>query len=208
MNKNDPILQIGKNVLENAATNIQNTQRLLDESFVYAVKLLYKTKGKIILSGIGKSGIIAKKIAATLSSTGTFSVYIHPNEAFHGDFGMINSEDTLIVFSHCGETREVLDFLRVVKNLKRRNKIIAITSKGSSIISQYADITILTHVREENDDEDLKLIPTTSTTVTIALGDALTMALLKLKGLKIDDFLKNHPGGQASKLVRIKNSLL
>lgn len=199
MNKNDPILQIGKNVLEITATNIQNTQRLLDESFVNAVKLLYRTKGNIILSGIGKSGIIAKKIAATLSSTGTLSIYIHPNEAFHGDFGIIKSEDTLIVISHCGETKEVLDFLRVVKNFKQRNKIIAITSRGNSIISQYADIAILTHVKEENNDEDLKLIPITSTTVTIALGDALVMALLKLKGFKIDDFLKNHPGGQVSR---------
>lgn len=112
---------------------------------------------------------------------------------------MIKPEDTLIVFSHCGETKEVLDFLHVVKTLKRRNKIIVITSGGNSIISQYADITILTHVKEENDDEDLKLIPTTSTTVAIALGDALSIALLKLKGFKIDNFLKNHPGGQASR---------
>lgn len=199
MNKNGSILQIGKNVLEIAATNIQNTQRLLDESFVHAVKLLYKTKGKIILSGIGKSGIIAKKIAATLSSTGTFSIYIHPNEAFHGDFGMIKSEDTLIVFSHSGETMEVIDFLRIVKNLKLKNKILAITAKENSNIAQYADITILTHVGEENNIEDLGLVPTTSTTVALALGDALALALQKLKGFKIDHILKNHPGGQVGK---------
>ncbi len=202
MNNNGSILQIGKNVLKTAAKNIQNTQRLLDESFVNAVKLLYKTKGNIILSGIGKSGIVAKKIVATLSSTGTLSIYIHPSEAFHGDFGMINSKDTLIVFSHSGETKEILDFLRVIKNFKPRNKIIAITSKRNSTISQCADITILTHVKEENDDEDLKLSPTTSTTVTIALGDALALALQKLKGFKIDHILRNHPGGQISKSGR------
>lgn len=204
MNKDDYILEIGKNVLKIAATNIQNTQRLLDKSFINAVKLLYITKGNIILSGIGKSGIIAKKIAATLSSTGTLSIYIHPSEAFHGDFGMINSEDTLIIFSHSGETQELLDFLRIEKKLKPKNKIIVITSKENSTISNYADITLLTHVNEENDDEDLRLIPTTSTTVAIALGDALAIALQKLKGFKIDHFLKNHPGGQIGKL---KNSI-
>lgn len=193
------ILQTGKNVLKIAAINLQKTQGLLDESFVHAVKLLYKTKGNIILSGIGKSGIVAKKIAATLSSTGTLSIYIHPSEAFHGDFGMINSKDTLIVFSHSGETKEILDFLRAIKNFKPRNKIIAITSRRNSTISQCADITILTHVKEESADEDLKLSPTTSTTVTIALGDALALALQKLKGFKINHFLKNHPGGQIGK---------
>lgn len=205
MNKNDPILQTGKNVLKTAAKNIQNTQRLLDESFTNAVELLYRTKGNIILSGIGKSGIVAKKIVSTLSSTGTLSIYIHPSEAFHGDFGMINPKDTLIVFSHSGETKEILDFLRVIKNFKRRNKIIVITSIRHSTISQYADITILTHVKEENDDEDLKLSPTISTTVTIALGDALALALQKLKGFKIDHILKNHPGGQIGNFRNIIN---
>lgn len=200
MNKNVLILQVGKNVLKVAATNIQNTQRLLDESFVNAVKLLYKTKGNIILSGIGKSGIVARKIAATLSCTGTLSIYIHPNDAFHGDFGMINSKDTLIVVSHSGETKEILDFLRIVNNLKPRNKIIAITSRANSTISKCADITVLTHVKKETDDEDLILIPTTSTTVTLVLGDALAMALQKLKGFKIDHVLENHPGGQIGKL--------
>lgn len=200
MNKDDYILEIGKNVLKSAAANIQNTQRLLDESFISAVKLLYITKGNIILSGIGKSGIIAKKIAATLSSTGTFSIYIHPSEAFHGDFGMINSKDTLIIFSHSGETKELLDFLRIEKKLNPKNKIIVITSKENSTISNYADITLLTHVTVENGDEDLRLIPTTSTTVTIALGDALAIALQKLKGFKIDHLFKNHPGGQIGKL--------
>lgn len=201
MNNDDLILKVGKNVLKTAIRNLQKAESTLDESFINAVKLLYRTKGNIILSGIGKSGIIAKKIASTLSSTGTFSIYIHPNEAFHGDFGMINSEDSLIVFSHSGETTEIIDFLRVIKNLKPKNKILAITSQIGSTISQYADVTILTHVKEENHDEDLKLIPTTSTTITLVLGDALILALQKLKGFQMKHFLKNHPGGEIGKTL-------
>lgn len=117
---------------------------------------------------------------------------------------MIKSEDTLIVFSNSGETVEVIDFLRVVRNLKLNNKVLAITASEDSTISQYADITILTHVNEENNDEDFKLVPTTSTTVALVLGDALTIALQKLKGFKINHFLKNHPGGQIGREL-IKN---
>lgn len=194
--KNLTILEVGKEVLKMASQNINFTQKMLDESFVDAVKLLHKTSGNIILSGIGKSGIIAKKISATLCSTGTFSYFIYPNEAFHGDFGMIKPGDTLIVISHSGETKELLLFLDTLKKYKFENKIIAITSKNDSIITRYADIILQTHVIKESHDEDMKLIPTTSTTVTLALGDALTIALQKLKGFKLKHFYKYHPGGK------------
>lgn len=196
MCKNTLILQIGKDVLKTASINIRYTEKMLDDSFVDAVKLLYKTKGNIILSGIGKSGIIAKKITATLCSTGTFSCFIHPNEAFHGDFGMIKPQDTIIVFTHSGETKEILAFLRIIKSKKYDNKVIAITSKKESSIEKYVDIVLQTHVIKESDDEDVRLIPTTSTTVTLALGDALAIALQKLKGFKIEHFFQYHPGGQ------------
>lgn len=203
MTKKDQILQVGKDILKMASININHTQEMLDESFIDAVELLNNTSGKIILSGIGKSGIIAKKITATLCSTGTFSYFIHPNEAFHGDFGMIKPDDTIIVFTHSGETKELISFLEIIKGSKFGNKVIAITSKNNSKIVKFADIILQTHVVKESDDEDIKLIPTTSTTVTLALGDALAIALQKLKGFKIEHFYKYHPGGKIGSELRM-----
>lgn len=206
MSKKHQILKVGKDVLKIAVENITYVEQLLGESFCEAVNILHNTKGNIIVSGIGKMGIIAKKTAATLSSTSTFSYYIHPNDAFHGDFGMIKPEDTLLMFSHSGETEELLNFLSMVRKLYRNNKIIAITAKNDSTLALTADVAVLTHVAKENNDKDFKYIPTTSTTVTLALGDALVIALLKLKGFKITHFLKFHPGGElgkhAKKLLR------
>lgn len=197
------ILEAGKDVLKMAAENIAYTESMLDESFCEAVTILHNTKGSIIVSGIGKSGIIAKKIAATFSSSGIFSCYVNPNDAFHGDFGMIKPEDTLLIFSHSGETEELLRFLSVVRKLNGNNKIIAITAKNDSTLALTADVVVLTHVVKENNDEDFRYIPTTSTTVTLALGDALAIALQKLKGFKSIHFLRFHPGGNISKQAKI-----
>lgn len=195
MDEDYNILKVGKDVLKLSAESITATQKKLDESFCKAVSILHETKGNIILSGIGKSGIIAKKIAATLSSTGTFSCYVHPGDAFHGDFGMIKPKDTLLVFSHSGETEELLKFLGVVKKLYGNNKIIAVTANGNSALAHIADVAVLTYVTKESLDEDFQFIPTTSTTVTLAVGDALAIALQKIKGFKITHFLTSHPGG-------------
>lgn len=202
MINNEEIIQAGKDVLKIAAENISYTEQLLGESFCDAVKILHATKGNIIVSGIGKSGIIAKKIAATLSSTGTFSYFIHPSEAFHGDFGMIKQEDTILLFSHSGETEELLKFLHVIRKLHGNNKIITITAKENSTLALTADAIILTHVKKENHDNDFKYIPTTSTTVTLALGDALAIALQKLKGFKVTHFFRFHPGGDIGKTAK------
>jgi arabinose-5-phosphate isomerase len=202
MNRKSLILKVGKDVLKTAADNITRSQEMLGDAFYEAVELLYNTKGHIVVSGIGKSGIIAKKIAATLSSTGTFSYYMHPNEAFHGDFGLIKAEDTILIFSHSGETEELIRFLAVIKDLHKENKIITITSGVNSSLALCSDISLYTHVAKENDDNDFKLIPTTSTTVTLAIGDAIAISLQKIKGFKMSHFLKYHPGGNIGKQLR------
>lgn len=193
------ILHTGRSVLELSSQSIARTSKHLDHEFCRAVNTLYATKGNIIVSGIGKSGIIAKKIAATLTSTGTFSAYIHPNDAFHGDFGMIKRDDTLLIFSHSGETEELLSFLTVAKKIHGDNPVVCITSKAESSIAKLADVVVLTLVTIESLDEDFKYIPTTSTSVTLALGDALAIALQKKKGFKITHFLDFHPGGAIGK---------
>lgn len=202
MNRKSLILKVGKDVLQMASDNIKQSQESLGDEFFEAVDALYNTKGHIVVSGIGKSGIIAKKIAATLSSTGTFSYYMHPNEAFHGDFGLIKPEDTILIFSHSGETEELIRYLAVIKDLHSGNKIITITSGINSTLALCSDITLYTHVAVENNDDDFKLIPTTSTTVTLAMGDAVAIALQKVKGFKISHFLKYHPGGNIGKQLK------
>jgi arabinose-5-phosphate isomerase len=199
MSDADEIIQIGKDVLKLAADSISLNEQSLGESFLSAVHMLHRTNGSIIVCGIGKSGIVAKKLAATLSSTGTPSYFIHPVEAFHGDFGMIKPGDTLIMLSHSGETDELIRFLKVVRNLHSQNKVLTITAKNNSTLAIASDAVVLTHVVIENHNEDCRRIPTTSTTVTLAIGDAIAIALQRLKGFKAADFLQLHPGGNIGK---------
>lgn len=207
MDSKSLILKVGKDVLKLAADNIRHSRETLGETFYEAVMTLYNTKGHIVVSGIGKSGIIAKKIAATLSSTGTFSYYMHPNEAFHGDFGLIKPYDTILIFSHSGETEELIRYLAVIKDLHSTVKIVTITSGLNSTLALYSDITVYTHVSIENHDDNFRLIPTTSTTVTLAMGDAIAIALQKIKGFRISHFLKYHPGGNIGKQLRKLDTL-
>jgi len=156
-------------------------------------------KAKQFSRGIGKSGIVARKIAATLSSTGTFSLFVHPVEALHGDFGMIGRDDVIIVISHSGETPEVINFANIVK--KFGNKIIAITANEKSELGKLADIILPTHVREEACKicTTFNLAPTTSALVESALGDAISSALQEMKGFKQEHFVRLHPGGTLGK---------
>jgi arabinose-5-phosphate isomerase len=197
----DGIIQTGRDVLRIAAENISNAERSLGAPFRDAVYALHRTKGSIVVCGIGKSGIIAKKVSATLSSTGTRSCFIHPSEAFHGDFGIIEPEDTLILFSHSGETAELIKFLNVVRNLHEKNTVITITAKSNSTLALNSDLVVLTHVSKENHDDELKHMPTTSTTVTLALGDALALSVQKLRGFKAEHFFRFHPGGNIGKIA-------
>ena len=202
MSSDDEIISTGKGVLKLAADNITRSEEMLGEPFREAVYLLHNTKGNIVVCGMGKSGIIAKKIAATLSSTGTFSYFIHPSEAFHGDFGKIKPEDTILLLSHSGETDELLKLLSIVKKLQKDNKIITITAKSNSTLAAASDVVILTHVLRESHDDNFRHIPTTSTTVTLALGDAIAIALQKLKGFKEAHFFEFHPGGNIGSIAK------
>jgi arabinose-5-phosphate isomerase len=163
----------------------------LDASFEKSIDLLMQTKGRVIFSGIGKSGHIANKIASTFSSTGTPAFFVHPSEASHGDLGMITPQDTLIILSLSGKTAELMDMVKYAQRFDI--PFIALTQKAESLLSKAAHYTLLLPLAPEAC--PLGLAPTTSTTMMLALGDALAMALLKRKGLSAEEFKNFHPGG-------------
>ncbi|MGQ9617899.1 MAG: KpsF/GutQ family sugar-phosphate isomerase [Candidatus Aminicenantia bacterium] len=192
----------GKRVLEIEANAIKKLSEKLDSSFDEAVELLLKTKGRVIVTGIGKSGIIGRKIAATFTSTGTPSIFIHSTDAVHGDLGAFQKEDIVIVISYSGETEEVVSLLHYIKRIG--SKLIAITGNPDSTLAKHSDIVL--NVNIEREACPIGLVPTTSTTVTLALGDALAVALMEKKGFTEEDFLFYHPRGQiGKKLLKVKH---
>lgn len=194
------IIQIGKKVIEEEINALSNLKNNLWESFSKAVEVILNSKGKVILTGIGKSGIIAQKIASTLSSTGTPSIFLHPAEAIHGDLGVVEKEDIVIAISNSGETPELIAIVPILK--RWGNKIILITNKENSTLSRYGDVVLNIHVEREAC--PLNLAPTSSSTNTLALGDAIAVALLTLKQFKEEDFARFHPGGSLGKrLMRV-----
>ena len=194
-------IDLARAVLRTEADAVAALIDRLDERFAAAVQLLADCRGRGIVSGIGKSGIIARKIAATLSSTGTSAYFVHPTEAVHGDIGAVRNEDLLIALSRSGETPEMLRLAELTKRLGVR--IIGITDKASSPLGQAADVALECGVSEEAC--PLNLAPTASTTAALALGDALAMTLLVRKGFREEDFANLHPGGQLGKrLMRIE----
>ncbi|WP_295160038.1 KpsF/GutQ family sugar-phosphate isomerase [uncultured Brachyspira sp.] len=200
------IIERGKATLLLESENIKILSDKLDINFENAVKELFKIKGRVITSGVGKSGHIARKAASTFASTGTASFFVDPNECMHGDFGMITKEDYCLLYSKGGESREIIE---LVNWLCRQNiPYIAVTNEIKSTISKNAEIILLTHVKEEAC--PLKLAPTVSTTVSLALSDALATALMELRGFKAEDFAVFHPGGslgrQLAKVKSIMNS--
>lgn len=200
------IIEIGRRVLSEESKALVDLIPYIDEKFVSAVNMISSTYGLVIVTGMGKSGHIGRKISATLTSVGVRSVYIHPGEAEHGDIGIIGSEDICILLSHSGETNELI---RIIPTLRKSGaKIISITSNCKSRIAQAADIYLNTYV--EKDDCLLGVIPTTSTTVTLALGDAIAIAVSKKRGLCKDDFARFHPGGIIGKslLLRVEDIML
>jgi arabinose-5-phosphate isomerase len=162
-----------------------------DDSVGKAVSLLLNCKGRVVVSGIGKSGHIARKIAATLASTGTPALFVHPAEAAHGDLGMVTAEDAFIAISYSGESAELMAILPVVKRMG--SVLISMTGKPGSSLAKLADVHLDVSVDKEAC--PMNLAPTASTTVTLALGDALAVALLDLRGFKEEDFARSHPGG-------------
>ncbi len=191
MKESVKILKRAKEVLAVEAKGILSLRDQLDESFVRAVELLLSCKGKVVVTGLGKSGLICRKIAATLSSTGTPSFFLHAGDGIHGDLGMIMKGDVVLAVSNSGETDELLKLLPIIKRMGL--KLIAMTGHPKSALAQAADVAVNVIVKEEAC--SLGLSPTTSTTATLAMGDALAVVLLSEKNFKEEDFALRHPGG-------------
>lgn len=196
------ILQTGKKVLETEAKAIELAIDRLDGNFEEAVKILYATKGRIVVTGMGKSGLIARKISATLTSTGSPSVFLHPAEALHGDIGIINNDDVVLALSTSGETFEVVRLLDFIKRIGI--KLISLVGNSQSTLAKESDVTVDCSIEEEAC--PIGLVPSTSTTLTLAVGDAIAIALMKQKGFSEEDFRYNHPGGSIGKrLLKVKH---
>jgi arabinose-5-phosphate isomerase len=193
-------MALARKVLQAEAAAIEALVERLDGTFEQAVQLLMTCRGRVIVTGIGKSGIICQKIAATFSSTGTPAHFLHPAEAVHGDLGVIQADDVVMAISHSGET-EVIGLVDTIKRLGAR--LIAITGDCNSTLAQAADVVIQNRVSDEAC--PLNLVPTASTIASLALGDALAMTLLVAKGFKQEDFANLHPGGKLGKrLMRVE----
>jgi len=172
----------------------------LDETFINAIDTILNTKGKLIITGVGKSGLVGAKMAATFASTGTSSFFLHPTEALHGDLGMISEGDTLLAISSSGESEELT---KILPHIKRFNiPLIGLTSNPLSSLGQYADVFL--DISVEKEACPLGIAPTTSTTLTMALGDALAVTLMEKKGFKEQDFASFHPGGALGKKLFVK----
>ena len=186
---------IALNVIETEAQAVQNLSDCINQDFQKACEVILQSQGKVIVTGLGKSGLVGKKIAATLSSTGTPSIFLHPTEALHGDFGIIQKQDIVLAISHSGFTDELCKLIPSIK--QKQVTLIAITSQMNSPLAKGADICLC--YRETKEACLLGLAPTTSTTLTIVLGDALAMALLEARKFNEQDFAFNHPGGSLGK---------
>lgn len=198
-NINENTLELAKTVLRREAKALEFLAQTIDDTFLKAVQLLLHCQGRVVVSGVGKSGHIGCKVAATFASTGTPSFFVHAGEAAHGDLGMITRNDVVLAISNSGTTAELLT---IVPTIKREGaKLIAMTSAPDSALARYADIHLDVGVRQEAC--PLGLAPTTSTTATLALADALAVACLQAKGFSADDFARSHPGGALGRRLLI-----
>lgn len=191
------LLNVGRRTICTESAALIIAERMLGEEFVRAVELILECRGRVILSGMGKSGHIARKIAATMTSTGTPALFLHPAEAAHGDMGIIAREDVVVVLSYSGQTDELHNVVEYAR--KQGNRLIAITGSSASYLATLADV----HLRIEvtADDSSLGIVPTASAVVELALGDAMAMALAEARGFKAEDFANLHPGGYIERRV-------
>jgi len=193
-------IKIAKSVLELEANELQNAARELSCEITEAVECIYKIKGKLIITGVGKSGLVGAKIAATLASTGTSSFFLHPTEALHGDLGMVGPEDAVLAISFSGESEELI---KILPHIKRFDiPLIGMARDKDSSLGRYSDVFLSINVKKEAC--PLDAAPTTSTTLTMALGDALAICLMKKRDFKQEDFASFHPGGSLGKRLFIK----
>jgi arabinose-5-phosphate isomerase len=186
-----PVLDLARKVLAIEAAAVAQLSERLDARFLAAIEVILKCRGRVVVSGMGKSGHIARKIASTLASTGTPAFFVHPAEASHGDVGMVQHEDVFLALSNSGESHELLLIVPLIK--RQGAKLIAITGNEASSLAQQADVHLDARVDQEAC--PLNLAPTASTTAALALGDALAVALLDARGFSADDFARSHPGG-------------
>jgi arabinose-5-phosphate isomerase len=199
---NDELLALAADVLDIESRAVADLKARLGDDFIAACELCLDTPGRVVVTGMGKSGHISNKIAATLASTGTPAFFMHPAEASHGDLGMITEQDLLLAISYSGETEEVVTILPVVKRIGA--KVLAITGKPRSTMATTADVHLDVSVAVEAC--PLNLAPTASTTATLAMGDALAVALLKKRGFTAEDFARSHPSGSLGKRLLLRVS--
>ena len=202
MTLQNKILSVAKDTILNEAKAVAHLESLLDDSFSNAVECIYNSKGRVIITGIGKSAIIATKIVATLNSTGTPAIFMHAADAIHGDLGTILEDDVVICISKSGNTPEIKVLVPLIKNFN--NKLIAITGNKDSFLGQQADYVLNAFVEKEACPNNLA--PTTSTTAQLVIGDALAVCLLDLRGFSSKDFAKYHPGGALGKKLYLRVS--
>ena len=194
------IIDIARKVLKTEAEAVSGLIGKLNSDFEKAVNLIYQSKGRVVVTGMGKSGLIGKKIAATLASTGTPAFFMHPAEAIHGDLGMVTAEDVIIAISNSGETEELVELIPFLKRFDVG--LISMTGNPNSTLSKAAGVTLDVSVKEEAC--PLGVVPTASTTAALAMGDAVAVALLIKRGYKEEDFAFFHPGGSLGKKLFIK----
>ena len=198
------IKKIGQDVIKLESIALSKLSKSLDKNFVEAVELISKQNGKIIISGVGKSGNIAGKIAASFTSTGIPAIYLNPVDASHGDMGIVEKNDVLIILSNSGETHELSDLINFSK--KKKIKIISITSTNKSLLSKNSDINLILPSHKEAD--KLQTIPTTSTTMSLALGDALCCSVLSMRKFDKKSFSELHPGGKIGKKLKTLSEIM
>ena len=199
MNNQKEILEIAEMVLVKESNSIKGLINQLNDQFVNVVNLILNSNGKVIITGIGKSAIVSMKISSTLNSTGTSSVFLHAADAMHGDLGLVNPSDLIIIISNSGSSNEIKDLVPHLK--KRGNIIISITGNLNSFLAKKSDYLLSCFVEEEACPNNLA--PTSSTTSQMALGDALAVSLLKLRGFKTEDFAIHHPGGSLGRKLNM-----
>ena len=200
LNSTQSILELAKSTIKLESDAISNLNNLIDNDFAESIQLIYNSKGRVIITGIGKSAIIANKIVATLNSTGTPSIFMHAADAIHGDLGLILEDDVVICISKSGNTPEIKVLVPLIK--RANNKMIAITGNKSSFLGTNSDFVLNAYVSQEACPNNLA--PTTSTTAQLVLGDALAVCLLNLRGFSSKDFAKYHPGGALGKRLYLR----
>ena len=196
------ILNAAQRTIEMEAASIRHLSNLLDDSFEKAIDCLAGCKGRVVISGIGKSAIIAQKIVATLNSTGSPSIFLHAADAIHGDLGMVQQEDVVIIISKSGESSEIKVLVPLIKNFG--NILIAVTGNTTSYLARKSDYVLNTTVEQEACPNNLA--PTTSTTAQLVMGDAIAVCLMEKRGFKMEDFAKLHPGGALGKKLYLRVS--